>query len=357
MGRKIKDGTDGRISVIVAGFGLWGAKWAERIVEHPDFELAGIVHPRQVLGKEQAEQLGLPDDRVHTDTAKAIDDLNPDAVVVVVSPDRHGEVVEIAAERGLHILSEKPLAKDIEEARRFLQIARTNPDRQFMVSQNYRGRPHNQTMKKAISEGKIGRIGMINVNHHQTCRISGYRMEMAHPVLEDMAIHHFDLIRFFAGRNFTEVYARGGAPPWSWFKGKPLSSLLFSMEEGISGVYMGSWATEGLVTSWDGIIQVLGEDGALELTRDGRVHYFPKHALDEDNLGVAIPPEELPLVEMSSTELDLSLDMFARAVRTGEKAETDIEDNFHSYIIVPAALKSLRESRPVNIAELMREEA
>ena len=42
---------------------------------------------------------------------------------------------------------------------------------------------------------------------------------MPHPLIIDMSIHHFDLMRFFLGSDAVAISARSWNPPWSWFAG------------------------------------------------------------------------------------------------------------------------------------------
>jgi predicted dehydrogenase len=340
------------IRTLLCGLGWWGRNWLNNIRTNPDYELAGVVEKSPETLRAACQQLAVSEGLAFTDVSEAINAVHPDVAVVVVSPDKHGEIIRVALKSGVHVLSEKPLAKDLAEAREFVGLHRKHPELLFVVNQNYRGRAAIQLMREAVAGGMIGEVGFFLFSHQQKVKIPGYRMEMPSPVLEDMSIHHFDLMRYTTGQDFQEVYAREDTVNWSWFKGKPVFLATIKMTGGVNGVYWGSWASEGKIGSWNGNIQIFGSNGCLDLDDEGRVLLYEKHEVDENQLGRTTSGKPLDLPELPHAELQYTLEAFKNALTGETRCQTSIEDNARSFAAVLASRLSVARNKPVRIDSL-----
>ncbi len=80
-----------------------------------------------------------------------------DAVIVYTENSRHAEVTELAAERGLHVMVEKPMAANLEQAERMLKATRKSGIK-LMVNYPTAWYPVTRHAYKLAQEGSIGRI-------------------------------------------------------------------------------------------------------------------------------------------------------------------------------------------------------
>lgn len=92
------------------------------LASHPDVKLVGVAEVlgepgRRDMAEAFAEQYGAPH---FEDYAEMLDAVRPDVVSLCVPPARNAEVIIAAAERGVHILSEKPAADSLASAERAL---------------------------------------------------------------------------------------------------------------------------------------------------------------------------------------------------------------------------------------------
>jgi predicted dehydrogenase len=340
------------IKILLCGLGWWGINWLKNIRANKDYHLAGVVEKNsRTLAIVQEEQQ-IDASICFTDITKAIRAAGPDAVAVVVSPDKHGEIIRVAIENNVHILSEKPLAKNLAEAKDFLRMYNKNKGLRFVVNQNYRGRVCIAALKDLIESKEVGEIGFFIFSHQQTVKIPGYRLEMSSPILDDMSIHHFDLMRYLTNQDFDEIYANEETVNWSWFKGKPVLYAKIRMTNQVSGIYCGSWASEGKIGSWNGNIQLFGSKGCLELNDEGKVLIYQKHDVDESLLGRYFPGKEIELRKLQFSELQYTLESFKNDLLNNIRSETSIEDNIKSFAAVIAAKQSIIQNRPVRIKSL-----
>src|SRR5690606_18211388 len=90
-----------------------------------------------------------------------------------------------------------------------------------MISQNYRYRPEIQSIKNAVEQGKVGPVEYVEWNFRRATKFGGWRDQYQEIIIEDMSIHHFDLLRYILGKNASSVFAKSMRPSWSWFNGNP----------------------------------------------------------------------------------------------------------------------------------------
>jgi len=88
-------------------------------------------------------------------------------VVVALPEMAHKEAILAALGRGLHVLTEKPLAMTMAEAAEIVQAARRSPVSVVMVDQNYRWRPQTRALREAVRGGRIGKVGSVSYEYRQ----------------------------------------------------------------------------------------------------------------------------------------------------------------------------------------------
>jgi len=89
-----------------------------------DITLAGIYEPNHELALRYAKKYNLDTSLLYTDLDKMLDAVKPEAVVAFGSIYEHMEVVEACALRHIHVMVEKPLATNIEHAKKMEALAK-----------------------------------------------------------------------------------------------------------------------------------------------------------------------------------------------------------------------------------------
>jgi predicted dehydrogenase len=142
------------LRVGVVGLGWAGQQHLAAYHAHPDTEivaLAGLEDgPRAKLARKYAIEHAVAD----WEDLLAVEGL--DAVSVCVPTFLHAPIAIAALERGVHVLSEKPIALDASQAERMVEAAR-KADRVLDVAFNHRQRGDIQKLKALIDEGRLGR--------------------------------------------------------------------------------------------------------------------------------------------------------------------------------------------------------
>lgn len=334
--------------VLLLGLGFWANFWLRVIQNTDNVELAGITASKASIDKACA-RFGISDDIAYTDYKEAIEKTDADIMIIVLPAELHADAAKRGMDKGMHIIMEKPIAKSLEEARDIIEHKRKYPNIKFMTSQNYRWRPHNQTIKKAIQKGMIGKIASISIEFRKQEDLQGYRSGLDMPLLNDCAIHHFDLIRFYTGADCKEIYCRTYRPHWSKFTGKPNTDAIMTLTNGTTVVYNGTWAARGRESSWDGNIVITGDKGCLTLDASNTVRYFE---FKEGAVSFEAKLEEGIIIEqepMEVTEMQFGLNQFIKAIEEDTVPETSLEDNIKSFAIICAALESVKQNKSVSI--------
>jgi len=336
-----------KYKVLLLGAGFWGSRWIKLINQCERTELAGVACGPNSVDR-ICEQFGLPRDMVYPDFKKAIAETDAQIMVNVLPAVHHYEADRLAMERGMHIITEKPLVSDIEQADALVELHKEHPECLFIASQNYRWRPHNMAIKKALADGMIGELESISLNFRQQEDLQGYRGGLARPLVDDMSIHHFDLLRYFSGSDCESIFAETWHPSWSLYPGEPDLNAIIKMKNGVRVSYTGTWAARGKQTSWDGDILLTGSKGCLFLNVDDQVRFYP-HAKDEavvlntqNQEGILL---EKPAMEYE--EAEYALNAFLDAIESGASFETVLEDNYNSFAMVCACRESASTGKTV----------
>jgi predicted dehydrogenase len=140
------------------GAGAMGSRWIRDVWQpfRDRLEFAGLVDPNPAALSEAGDWLGLPPAARFIDAREALAAVDADFCCIVTPPTRHREAVELACDRGLDILSEKPIA-DTPEACGAIARAVKAAGVRMMVTQNYRYTRRILTLKRALTE-----LGAVN---------------------------------------------------------------------------------------------------------------------------------------------------------------------------------------------------
>jgi predicted dehydrogenase len=302
-----------------------------------------------------AEAAGLSPSRCFTSIAAAVEEVESDAALIVVPPAHHAPLALEALERGLNCLIEKPFASSVADAHAIVERADAL-GRVVMVSQQYRHRGGARTVARLLEERALGRLGAVYVQFASELPVPGFQQEMEEPLLWDMAIHHFDLVRGILGIEPILVQATTSNPSWSSFRGNAAATVVLETEDGVVVTYAGTWAPRGRTTGWDGVWDLLCEEGSIRwagddvlltpLARPLRAKLMKKLARREWK------GRRITTTAVAEPDRLGSLAEFAAAIRQKREPETSGRDNIRSLALTIAAVTSARQRATVDVREL-----
>lgn len=142
------------LRVGVVGLGWAGQQHMQAFHDLPGVELVAIAGMEDEVRAELAETFGVA--RTYRDWTDLVADGGLDAVSVAVPTFLHAPITIGALEAGLHVLCEKPIARDGSEAVAMVEAARA-AGRVLEVAFNHRRRGDIEAIRSAVDEGTIGR--------------------------------------------------------------------------------------------------------------------------------------------------------------------------------------------------------
>lgn len=136
-----------------------------------------------------------------------------DAVAVCTPAEHHAHAVIAAIEVGKHVLVEKPIALNLDDAGQISDIATSFPKQKLMVGFNLRHHRLVRNAKKLIDQGLLGDLQLIRTLWTSSLRLGGAvpawrnRRQTGGGVLMELAVHHVDLLRYLTGSEISSVSA------------------------------------------------------------------------------------------------------------------------------------------------------
>jgi predicted dehydrogenase len=334
----------------LVGCGTMSRAWLQAAAKIPDLRIVGVADLDPARAESRAAEFGLEGAVVARDVKDLIDRSHPDLSFDIVVPSaRHG-VVSAGLAAGCHVLSEKPMAQTLDEARDLIARAQ-GAGRIHAVVQNRRYVAGVRRIGRALKSGAIGDIASVHADFFLAPHFGGFREEMDHVLLLDMAIHTFDALRCMTGLGALGVYCREWNPPSSWYRHGSSAAAIFELETGATFVYRGSWCAPGLPTSWEAGWRFVGAKGSL--TWDGADSIRIETLANAERRGLFDPvkPVEPPALaedDRIGGHFGVIGD-FVAAVRAGSEPETTGRDNILSLAMVFGAIKSAETGQRVDI--------
>lgn len=254
-----------RFRVVLVGCGGISGIWMDAVKIMPNIAMVGFVDIAEEAARNKAAQYGVADAVVGSELLPVLQKAAPDIVFNCTIPEAHKEITIAALEYGCHVLSEKPLASTMEQAKAIITVAQ-QVGKTFAVMQNRRYDAQIRRLQSFLAADRIGLVTTINSDFYIGAHFSGFRNHMRHILLLDMAIHTFDAARLLTSADPVSVYCKEWNPRGSWYDHDASAVAIFEMSNGTNTIiytYRGSWCAEGLSTSWEADWHIIGERGSV----------------------------------------------------------------------------------------------
>lgn len=205
-------GANGRLRGVGIGAGYFSAYHVEAWRRIPEVELVALADLDRGRAEQVAARFGIP--RVYDDFRAMLRDERPDFVDVVTPPPTHREICLAAAEEGVHVICQKPLAPDFAEAAQLVEEMERSGVR-FLVHENWRWQPWYRELRRLIDRGVVGEVFSL----HFLMRLGDgwspdaylarqpYFRDYPRLLLFETGVHFLDTFRYLLGEP-TSAYAR-----------------------------------------------------------------------------------------------------------------------------------------------------
>jgi len=206
------------VSLLIIGAGSRGSGYGDWVKQHPDrAKVVGVAEPRDFYRNRMAETHNIPPQNVFTDWQEAAQrERFADAVIIATQDRMHAEPAIAFAQKGYHMLLEKPMAPNEQDCRRIVSSA-IKSNIIFAVCHVMRYTPYTRQLKSIVDSGQIGEV--VSIQHlepvgywhqaHSFVRGNWRNEAESSFMLLAKSCHDLDWIRYMMGARCTKVASFG----------------------------------------------------------------------------------------------------------------------------------------------------
>ena len=269
-----------------------------------------------------------------------------EAVLICSSTDTHADLIVKAAAAGKHIFCEKPVDHDVARVRMALDAVK-KAGVKLQIGFVRRFDHNHRAVYDAVRAGKIGTPHILRISSRDPQPPTIEYVRRSGGIYYDMMIHDFDMIRFLAGCEVTEVYAKGTVlvDPAIGAEGDVDTTIVtLTFENGAIGVIDNS---RQAVYGYDQRLEVFGSEGAVQDEND-----IPNTVVVSRADGTSYGHAYQVMWDRYTQAFIAEMKAFADAVVNDKVPPITDLDGLYPVLMAAAANKSLKEGRPVKISEV-----
>ncbi|WP_422103214.1 Gfo/Idh/MocA family protein [Vreelandella sp.] len=273
-----------RLAMIGGGQGAFiGAvhRMAARLDDR--FELvAGVFSSERQRNRVSAAELGIEEERCYADFSallkeEAVREDGAEVIAIVTPNHLHFPAALASLQAGFHVVCEKPMTLNVEEAEQLAQAAAQSA-RHFVLAHNYAGYPLVQHARALVQSGALGTLRHVQVEYIQEWlsetpeadnRQAAWRLDPtqagAAGCLGDIGVHAFQLAQFMSGQRVDAVSAELiTAVPGRLLDDNVQALLRF--DGGARGMLWASQTAAGFENALS--IRIIGEKASLQWAQE-----------------------------------------------------------------------------------------
>jgi len=336
------------LRVAVIGTGHWAADVHIPGLVQAGAQVAAVCGRREDRRREVAQRFGIP--QHFADWREMLGAVEADAVSVCTPNHLHAPMSIAAAEKGLHICCEKPLATNVADARAMWEAA---PDVVTMVGFSHRFVPSAQFLKEMVDAGELGRIHHVFVHMLQGWLVdpnspAGWRLNRAQAgsgTLCDLGSHLLDMAVWLAGAitriagHLKTFVAKRPSPDGGTTKVDvdDAASAMAEFSSGATGVFAVSRYVPGTTSTFGFQTVTLAGSKATAVYDPGRMHSLLMARKGQAFEEVRVPER----LRMASEDLRAELPRammgrFVSGAQAGRRVRPDFEDGLRCQILLDA---------------------
>jgi predicted dehydrogenase len=321
-----------RLRTGILGCGGFAHRHAQNLISLPEeIELAVFCDHHDENARAFSEKYTGGRGLIFTDPRKMFGKADLDLLVICLPPFAHANEVELAAQHGVHILIEKPIALSSEHAWRMVEAAETARI-QTQVGFMFRFGTGIERLKELISSGEAGPLGLMSARYFcNSLHASWWRdRSKSGGQLVEQVIHMVDLMRYLMGEAVS-VYSRQEnifhreVPDYTV---EDVSATVFGFRGGAIGVI---YATNGAIPGkWINDYRLVSQNLTAEFS-------------NANNALLHFTAETPVRMETISSERNVhlaELQDLLTAIRTGGQTRTPLREGAKSLDMALAATRS-----------------
>jgi myo-inositol 2-dehydrogenase/D-chiro-inositol 1-dehydrogenase len=335
-----------KLKLGVIGTGRIGKVHIATLVQSvPQADVVAIADVNVNSANDVAKMFGISS--VFSNYMDVINHPEVEAVVICSPTDTHARYIVDAAKAGKHIFCEKPVDLSLEVIKGAIKAV-TTAGVKLMVGFNRRFDPDFLKIKQLVVDGKIGDPHILKITSRDPAPPPAEYSAVSGGMFMDMTIHDFDMARYIAGSEVTEVYTKASVlvdPAIGKAGDVDTAVITLTFSNGAIGVIDNS---RKAVYGYDQRVEIFGSKGMACADNN-----YPENHRYYASDGVH---SSLPLNFFMDRYLEAyasEMKIFCDAVINNLQLPVSGNDGLMSVAIALAAKKSHLEHRPVKLTEIL----
>lgn len=333
-----------KLKFAVAGLGRIGKIHLGNLCQMEGIEVVAAMDPMEE-GRQFAKDRHIP--HIVSSFKEMLTVTPIDAIIICSPTDTHADYVEMAAKAGIHVFCEKPLDLSLDRVVEVLDIV-SKSGIKLMLGFNRRFDKEFRKVKELVKNGAVGEPHLVKITSRDPGAPPVSYIKTSGGLFLDMTIHDFDVARFIVDKEVDEVYAKGAVlidPAIGEAGDIDTAVVTLTYSDGTIAVIDNSREAS---YGYDQRVEVFGSKGMVQSNNN----FMDSHKLYNDQgIHAALPLHFF--LERYREAYKNEIGDFARSLENGNATPVDGNDGLQSLKIGLAAMKSLKENRPVKISEIV----
>ncbi len=249
----------------------------------PEVEIIALCNRTLSKAKRRRDQF-VPLARLYSDLETLLEKEQLDFIDILTPPALHYEHCLTALEAGLHVICQKPLSNDLEQARDLVRRVADSP-KVFAVHENHRYRPWFQRIHDDFQANRYGKPAFLHIQHlNATHPAEAYKNEAGEGILFEYGSHLVDMMRSLLG-DPTRVYARLHRPNAN-VRAESLAHVVYEYPDTTVVIDVG-WKSGGITQGSLLLVGGRGEafyEGTLTRGQNGRLRIVDHGQVASDEI-------------------------------------------------------------------------
>ena len=328
-----------RVAQLGAGrIGGMHARLLAELIEPADLVVADVVEDRAAA---VAARVGARCASVTEAIATA------DALVIASSSNAHAELIRAGLERRIPVFCEKPLAPDLAATQQLVKEIE-GAGIPFQLGFQRRFDAGYREARRLVESGELGRLYVLRLAGHDPEPPHEAYIAASGGMFNDFSVHDFDVTRFLSGQEITEVYADGDVLAFeaiAKYDDVDMAVAVLRLSEGTRAILS---CTRHDPLGYDIRTELFGSRDSVSVGLGPRT---PMRSVEPD-----VPPPAGPawraFPDRFGDAYREELRAFLRVARGEEQSACTARDGLEAVRVAVAATRSMREHRPVKVAEV-----
>jgi D-apiose dehydrogenase len=332
----------------ILGAGFWSRFQLAAWQELAGVECVAIYNRTRIKAERLARDFGVP--AVYDDPHQLLDEQQLDFVDIITDVDTHSQFVLLAAERGLPVICQKPMAPRLDVAEEMV-AACTTAGVPFFVHENWRWQTPIRRLHDMLRSGEIGSVFRARIQFVSSFPVfdnQPFLKDLEQFILTDVGSHILDAARFLFGEASSLYCQTRRIHPD--IRGEDVATVILKTQDEVTVTCELSYASRTEHERFpETYVFVEGTDGSVELGPD----YWIRVTTANGTLARRFPPPRYawadPAYDLTHASIvPCNADLLA-AIQGKSSAETTGVDNIKTMRLVFGAYESAQSGQVIHL--------